>query len=162
MPGSFKPAEELFPERKLREILSGLNPVVHAVAPGDPVSRALALMSEHDIGLVVVLDGERLAGVLSERDLARRAGSAAAGELQQLRVSELMTRDVSTVRPDESFGRCMALMDQRGARHMPVVEAGRVIAVLSVRDLLREAVAQHRRVLAELDRERLMAFQHIG
>ena len=162
MPGSFKRSEDLFPDRMLREILAGRSHAVHAVAPDDPVSRALALMAEHNIGLVVVREGERLVGVLSERDVARRAGSSEPGTIQQLKVSDLMTRDVATVRPDESFGRCMALMDERGARHMPVVEGGRVVAVLSVRDLLREAVAQHRRVLAEVERERLMAFQHIG
>ena len=156
MPGLFKRTEELFPERSLRQILPSRRPVV-AVAPTDPVARALALMAEHDIGVVVVLDGERLAGILSERDLVRHAGSGPA--LRDLRVDELMTRDVATVDADAQFRQCMVLMDARGARHLPVVENGRVIAVVSVRDLLHEAVTHQHRVLEEVDRERLAAFQ---
>ena len=156
MPGSFKRTEELFPERSLRQILPSRRPVV-AVAPTDPVARALALMAEHDIGVVLVLDGERLAGILSERDLVRHAGSGPA--LRDLRVDELMTRDVATVDADAQFRQCMVLMDARGARHLPVVENGRVIAVVSLRDLLHEAVTHQQHVLAEVDRERLAAFQ---
>ena len=158
MPGLFKRTEELFPERSLRQILPSRRPVV-AVAPTDPVARALALMAEHDIGVVVVLDGERLAGILSERDLARHAGRAPDSALRDLRVSELMTRDVATVDADAQFRQCMVLMDARGARHLPVVENGRVIAVVSLRDLLHEAVTHQQHVLAEVDRERLAAFQ---
>lgn len=156
MPGSFKRTEELFPERSLRQILPSRRPVV-AVAPADPVARALALMAEHDIGVVLVLDGERLAGILSERDLVRHAGSGPA--LRDLRVAELMTRDVATVDADAQFRQCMVLMDARGARHLPVVENGRVVAVVSLRDLLHEAVTHQQHVLAEVDRERLAAFQ---
>ena len=156
MPGSFKRTEELFPERSLRQILPSRRSVV-AVTPADPVARALALMAEHDIGVVLVLDGERLAGILSERDLVRHAGSGPA--LRDLRVDELMTRDVATVDADAQFRQCMVLMDARGARHLPVVENGRVIAVVSLRDLLHEAVTHQQHVLAEVDRERLAAFQ---
>jgi CBS domain-containing protein len=162
MPGTLKRTDELFPYRSLRQILASRAPVIHAVAPGDPVSLALRTMAQHDIGLVVVLEADRLVGVLSERDLLRHAGRAQGRAMQELSVAELMTRDVATAGPDESFGRCMALMEERGARHLPVVDAGRVIAVVSVRDLLREAVAHHRRVLGEVERERLAAFQAIG
>jgi CBS domain-containing protein len=159
MPGSYRPTEDLFPYRSLRQILARRDPVVHAVAPQDPVTRALQLMAEHNIGLVVVLEADRLVGVLSERDLARHAGRPGAAPLSGLVVADLMTRDVATVGADEVLGRCMVLMEERGARHLPVVEAGRVIAVISVRDLLREAVGHHRHVLAAIERERLTAFQ---
>ena len=156
-----KHTDELFPYRSLKQILSKrpAGATVQAVAPDDPATDALQRMAQHNIGLVVVLEGTRLVGVLSERDLARHAGGPQARPLRDVRVAELMTRDVATVGPDDRMGRCMALMDERGARHLPVVEAGRVIAVISVRDLLREAVAHHEKVLAEMDRERLAAFQ---
>jgi len=163
MPGSIKPAEELFPYRSLREVFGGGAPrVVHAVTPGDKVERAVRLMAQHNIGLVVVLDNERLVGVLSERDLLHRSAETEGGAaFRELPVSALMTRDVATVTPDERVARCIALMDERGARHLPVVDGTRVVAVLSVRDLLREAVAHHRRVLAEVERERLAAYQSL-
>ena len=159
MPTTPRRTNELFPYRSLRQILSKRPPVVHSVGPGDPVSVALQRMAQHRIGLVVVLESGRLVGVLSERDLVRRAGQPDATTLRDLPVAELMTRDVVTVGPDEQFGRCLALMDEHGVRHLPVVEAGRVITVISLRDLLHEAVAHHRLVLAEMDRERLAAFQ---
>jgi len=162
MPTALKPSDETFPYRSIRQILASRRPVVHAVGPNDRVSDALQLMAAHDIGLVVVIEGSRLVGVLSERDLARRAGRPGAGMLRDLPVAELMTRDVITVDPDERFGRCLALMDEHGIRHLPVVDAGRVIAVISIRDLLHEAVAHHRQVLAEVDRERLAAFQSMS
>ena len=162
MPRPQQTTEELFPYRRVHEILARRPRNVHAVGPGDPVALALQRMAQHDIGLVVVLEGERLVGVLSERDLARRAGSSEAGSLRDLRVDALMTREVATVGTDATFGDCVALMDAHGARHLPVLEAGRVVAVVTVRDLLREALGHHHRVLAEVDRERLLAFQPLA
>ncbi len=159
MPRALLRLDELFPYRSLGEMLARQRRPVLSVAPGDTVEQALRLMAERDIGLLVVLEGGRLAGVLSERDLARRAGATEAGALRALRVADLMTRDVATVGPEALFGECIALMEQRGARHLPVVEGGRVVGVLSVRDLLREALAHHQRVMDELERERLTAFQ---
>jgi CBS domain-containing protein len=160
MPGTPVHAEELFPYRSLRQVLAKRDPVVHAVAPGDPASVALQVLADHNIGLVVVLDAGKLVGVLSERDLVRHAGRS--GALRDARVADLMSSDVATVAPDASFGDCMTLMDSRNVRHLPVVDEDRVVAVLSLRDLLREAVAHHRRVLAEVDRERLTAFHPMG
>ena len=159
MPRPLLKLDELFPYWPLAHMLARRRQAVHAVAPGDPVQAALRLMAEHDIGLVLVLEGGRLVGVLSERDLARRAGASDGGALGELRVADLMTRDVATVGPEALFGECIALMEQRGARHLPVVEGGRVVGVLSVRDLLREALAHHQRVMDEMERERLTAFQ---
>ncbi|GAB3761373.1 CBS domain-containing protein [Ramlibacter monticola] len=159
MPGSLQRTDERFPFRPVRQILSDRVPVVHWVAPQDTAARALQLMAEHNIGLVVVLEGEQLVGVLSERDLARYAGRTGSGALRDLPVADLMTREVVVVGPEDPFGRCIALMEQHGVRHLPVVEGGRVVAVLSVRDLLREAVVHHRHVLDEVERERLSIFQ---
>ena len=162
VPGSVKPVEELFPYRSLREVLAGRRQRVHSVAPLDTVERAVRLMARFDIGLLVVLDGEGLAGVLSERDIVRRAGVADGGNVRDMSVATLMTRDVATVGPDERIVRCLELMDARAARHLPVVEGGRVVAVVSIRDLLHEAVKHHRRIVSELDRLRLAAFQPLG
>jgi CBS domain-containing protein len=116
-------------------------------------------MAEHNIGLVVVLEGERLVGVLSERDLARHAGARAGCAARPSRGGPDDARRRASSVPTDPFGRCIALMEQHGARHLPVVEGGRVVAVLSVRDLLREAVAHHRHVLDEVERERCSLFQ---
>ena len=95
--------------------------------------------------------------MLSERDCARRlvlAGKPA----QTTPVAELMVRDVVSVDLTHTFADCLRLMHQHRIRHLPVVDQGRVIAVVSIRDLLAEAVAHHARIIAELERERLTIF----
>ena len=145
---------------KVAALLQRKGGEVFYVRPAASVYEAIEMMAARGVGALLVMEGERLVGVLSERDLVRHAGRS--GALRDARVADLMSSDVATVAPDASFGDCMTLMDSRNVRHLPVVDEDRVVAVLSLRDLLREAVAHHRRVLAEVDRERLTAFHPMG
>jgi len=111
----------------------------------------------HIYGLVVVLNGNELAGVLSERDCVRQ-GLAAGKALDAITVSQIMVRDVVSVDLQHTFADCLRLMHARGIRHLPVMRNNRVVAVISVRDLMGEAVEHHRRVISELERERLTIF----
>jgi CBS-domain-containing membrane protein len=121
------------------------------------VAGALQTMADQDVGLVVVLDQQRLVGVVSERDCARRA-ALARKPLETTPVSDVMTREVVTVDFTHTYADCLRLMHQHAIRHLPVVERGNVIAVVSIRDLLREAVAHNSKIIAELERERLSLF----
>jgi CBS domain-containing protein len=153
MESPIKTPEQLLRYRPLRQILAAKGNVVHAVTPADTVQAAARRMASSNIGLVVVLDQGRLVGVLSERDCARRVvaeGNAPSATL----VRDLMVRDVVTVTPEHTVPQCMALMHDRGLRHLPVVDGGKVIAVLSIRDLLGEIVAHHERVIRNLELER--------
>jgi CBS domain-containing protein len=114
-------------------------------------------MADKDVNLIVVLDQRRLVGVVSERDCARRA-VLAKKPLETTPVSDIMTREVVTIDFTHTFADCMRLMHQHGIRHLPVVDRGNVIAVISIRDLLREAVAHNAKIIAELERERLIMF----
>ena len=157
MPQSLKALEELLPYRTIKQILAGRPGGVLAVGPEDTALSSLKSMAEKHVGFMVVLDGGRLVGVLSERDIGRKvvlAGRAAADTL----VRDIMTRDVVTVTPADRFADCLRLMDRHGIRHLPVVEGGRVVGVVSVRDLMREAVAHHEQVFRELERERMTMF----
>ena len=113
-------------------------------------------MSDKDIGFVPVLDNGRLVGALSERDCARSVLTRPFGEAA--RVSEIMVRTVVTVDLSHTFGECLRLMHQGRIRHLPVVESGAVVAVLSIRDLLSEAVSHHAKIIEQLERERLTIF----
>jgi CBS domain-containing protein len=73
-------------------------------------------------------------------------------------VADIMVRDVVTAEPAHTFADCLRLMHQHGIRHLPVLDRGRVVAVVSIRDLLSEAVAHHAKIIAELERERLTIF----
>ena len=149
--------EEILAYRSLREILGAKPRPLWSVAPADSAFSALQLMAEKNIGFLVVLEKEAIAGVLSERDCARRLVLERKPP-ETTPVRDLMAREVVTVDPAHTFGDCLRLMHQHGIRHLPMVERGKPIAVVSIRDLLSEAVAHHARIITELERERLESF----
>ena len=107
------------------------------VEPDARLADAARRMAQRGVGAVLVLDGERLAGILTERDLLK---AVAAGLTDEARVSEWMTKQPETVEPDESTDHAASLMIHGGFRHLPVVEGGRAIGILSIRDLMRVAL----------------------
>jgi signal-transduction protein with cAMP-binding, CBS, and nucleotidyltransferase domain len=149
--------EEILAYRTLARMLGPSPRTVWSIGPADSVMAALRIMADRDIGFLVVLDGGKLVGVLSERDCARRAVLASKPP-ETTKVADIMVREVVTVDPSRTFAECLRLMHERGFRHLPVVDQGKVMAVLSVRDLMSEAVQHHAKVIAELERERLTIF----
>ena len=114
---------------------------VYAIAPEESVYRALEVMAERNVGALVVLEGGRLVGVFSERDYARKVilrGLAS----RDTSVSQLMTREVVTVTPDDTVGGCMQRMTAGRFRHLPVVEGGRVTGVVSISDVVASIMAE--------------------
>ena len=154
MAAGLRTPEQLLAYRPLNELLAAKPAIVHAAAPADSVYAALQRMADHGIGFLVVLDGDRLAGVLSERDYARKVILRDRSSKDTL-VRDIMTTDVVTVAPDHSIPQCMTLMSAHGIRHLPVVERGKVIGVLSVRDLLKAVVQHHERCIRDLEAERM-------
>jgi CBS domain-containing protein len=155
MESPIKTPEQLLRYRSLRQIIAErAGKAVHSVAPGDTVLTAVERMAGANVGFLVVLDQARLVGVVSERDYARKVilhGRAST----DTPVRDIMTRDVVTVTLDRSLPECMALMHDKGFRHLPIVDEGNVLGVLSVRDVLREMVAHHERVIRDLELERM-------
>ncbi len=136
---------------KVSEVLSAKGRSVWAVAPDQPVIQALELMAAKAIGAVLVMQDGRLVGVLSERDYARKVvlkGRTSA----DTPVAEIMSSSVVTVGPDDSVDQCMMLMTERKIRHLPVVDAGRVVGVLSIGDLVKSVIDAQQREIAELQR----------
>ena len=118
-------------------------------------------MASKEIGCLVVLDGTNLVGIVSERDYARKVvlqGKASS----ETPVQDIMTRDVVSVGLAHTIPECMALMSQHGVRHLPVIDSGAVIGVLSVRDVLRETVEHHEQVIRNLDLEKLTLLNQRG
>ena len=149
-----KSPEQLLAYRSLQELLAAKPAGVHAVAPTDSVFAALRSMADNQIGFLVVLDGGKLVGVFSERDYARKvelAGKAAKDVL----VRDVMVDKVVSVTPEHTVPQCMAVMHDKSFRHLPVVENGRLIGVLSIRDLLREIVEHHERLIRNMELEQL-------
>jgi CBS domain-containing protein len=134
---------------------------VFSIPAGATVYAALELMAKHDVGALVVLEGDRPVGIFSERDLARKVelrGRTARDTI----VREVMTPEVLVVAPEHTIGRCMALMGKDRTRHLVVVEASQVVGVVSARDILVDAVTEEQRENRDLRADRLVMTTYTG
>ena len=127
------------------------------VGTADTVLSAIRIMAEKNVGFLLVVEQGKIVGVLSERDCVRRAMLVGKSP-ETTAVADIMTRDVVKASPTQTFGECLKLMHTRGIRHLPIVENETAIGVISVRDLMSEAVAHHEKVITELERERMTMF----
>ena len=105
-----------------------------SVGADERIAAAARRMVDRDVGAVLVMDGERLAGILTERDVLR---AVAEGRAEDATVGERMTRQPETVEASESTGHAASLMIHGGFRHLPVTESGAVVGIVSIRDLMR-------------------------
>jgi len=122
----------------VRQILRS-KPDVYAVAPEETVYNALRLMAEKNIGAVLVLDGQEIKGIFSERDYARR-GILQGHASHETAVRQVMTPEVICIDLSASVETCMALMTEKRIRHLPVVDGGTVVGVVSIGDIVRSVV----------------------
>ncbi len=137
--------------RQVRHLLEGKGRQVHAIGPDDPVLEAIQLMADKVIGALLVMRGEELVGIVSERDYARKVilhGRSSA----ETPVWQIMTSPVLTVGPAQSVEDCMRLCTDRRVRHLPVVEDGRVVGVVSIGDLVKAVIDEQAEELAQLQR----------
>jgi CBS domain-containing protein len=146
--------EEILAYRSLKQILAANTKPLCTVGPDDNVLAALRVMAEQNIGLLVVIERGAIVGVLSERDCVRRLVLAGKSP-EATPVAEIMVRDVVTADLVQTFADCLRLMHAHAIRHLPVVERHAVVGVVSIRDLLREVVEHHAKVIGELERERM-------
>lgn len=136
---------------KVSDLLSGKGPQVHAIGPDEPVLAAIQMMADKSVGALLVMRGAELAGIVSERDYARKVilrGRSSA----ETAVWEIMSSPVTTVAPGDSVSTCMMLMTERKIRHLPVLEAGKVVGVLSIGDLVKAVIEEQQQEIAQLQR----------
>ena len=147
--------------KSLRELLEAKPSTVHSVPANATVLDALKLMAEKDIGAVLVLDRGKLVGIITERDYARK-GVIAGRLAKDTPVRETMSRKVITVTPTHTVQQCMALMTERGIRHLPVIDDNRILGMLSIRDLVAEVVSHHEHVIRDLQRDMMPILNTAG
>ena len=124
---------------------------VYGIAPTATVLESIRLMAEKGIGALVVMDGEHLAGIVSERDYARKMVLQGRSSVATP-VSEIMTRDVITVAPRQNIQQCMELMTDLHLRHLPVVDDdGKVVGLLSIGDLVKNVIAEQQSLIQQLE-----------
>ena len=114
--------------------------IVHTIAPMATVREAIDAMAEKQVGALVVVEGERVVGIVTERDYARKIALKERAS-RKTPVREIMTADVISVRPDQTTEDCMVLMARNRLRHLPVLDDGKLVGMISIRDLVDEIVA---------------------
>jgi len=123
---------------------------VFAVEPDTSMLEAVRVMADHNVGALLVMRGERLVGIVSERDCVRRL-AASDRSPREISCDQLMTREVTTVGPDDSDEDCMALMTHGRLRHLPVMVGDQVIGVISIGDLVKDIISEQQFVIEQLN-----------
>jgi CBS domain-containing protein len=137
--------------RLVKHLLEAKPRAIHAIGPERPVLEAIRMMADKYVGALLVMRGDELLGIVSERDYARKVilkGKSSA----DTPVSDIMTASVLTVNPGDSAHRCMRLMTEKRIRHLPVVEDSRVVGVLSIGDLVKAVIDEQAETLEQLQR----------
>lgn len=132
------------------DLLAQRRGVLFSITPDAPVLDAIKLMATHSIGALLVMQGEKLLGLISERDYARKIVLLGRSS-SQTAVREIMSDPVISVRPADSLDGCMRLMTERRIRHLPVLDAGRVIGILSIGDLVKAVIDDQKRTIEHLE-----------
>jgi CBS domain-containing protein len=136
--------------KTVQQLLESKRHGVASVAPETSVLDALRVMAEKEIGAVLVLDGDSLVGIFSERDYARKVvlqGKAS----KDTPVREIMTEKVVCVRPEQTIEDCMGLMTGKRIRHLPVLQHKKVIGVVSIGDVVKEMLVEKEFVIKQLE-----------
>jgi CBS domain-containing protein len=132
------------------ELLKSRDGTLWHVRPEDSVFEALEVLAEHDVGALVVMDGGRLAGVVSERDYTRKVALQGRNS-RTTTVADIMTRQVYTVSPHTTTQVCMALLSEKKIRHLPVVDGATVLGMISIRDIMDDIIADREETIAQLE-----------
>ena len=136
--------------KPVSQLLKSRNNTLWHARPQDTVFDALKLLAEHEVGALAVMEGSQLVGVFSERDYTRKVALQGRNSKETL-VADIMTRDVIVVTPHTRTRDCMALMREKRIRHLPVVDQGKVLGMLSIRDLMLDMIADHELTIQQLE-----------
>ncbi len=121
-----------------------------SVTPEDSVFNALQLLAKHEVGALIVMQGDKLVGVLSERDYTRKVALQGKNS-KDITVASIMTAQVQTVAPGTGTRECMALMREKKFRHLPVVEGDKVLGMISIRDIMDDIIDDNERTISDLE-----------
>lgn len=134
----------------VRHVLDRKGHAAHTIGPDASVLDALKLMAEHEIGALLVMQGDNVLGILSERDYARKVALLGRAS-QDTPVAQIMTTAVIVVSPDDTVESCMRTVTEKRIRHLPVIERGRVVGVLSIGDLVKTLLGEQRQTIEQLE-----------
>ena len=136
----------------VRQILEVKGNDVWSVKPESTVYEALRLMADKDVGALLVMEGDRLVGIVSERDYARKVVLKGKSS-KDTRIKEIMTSVLYTVHPDQTVHECMELMTNQRIRHLPVTLDNKVMGIISIGDVVKNVIYQQREAIKNLERQ---------
>ncbi len=134
----------------VRQILGSKGRDVWSVSPDATVYDAIKLMAEKNAGALVVLEGDLLRGIISERDYARKVILKGKSS-KEIPVKEIMSVDVVTIRPEQSIEECMSLMTHKRIRHLPVLEENKLVGVISIGDVVKAIISEQEFTIKQLE-----------
>jgi len=136
--------------KTVKQLLQLKGGSVHSVTPQSKVFDALKLMAEKNIGAVLALADGKVAGIMTERDYARKVILLGKSS-HDMPVSEIMSDKVVTVQPGQTVEECMALMTNKRIRHLPVMDGDKLVGLLSIGDLVKEVIAEQEQTIRQLE-----------
>ena len=134
----------------VRQILETKGRDIWSVVPDAAVFDAIKLMADKNVGALIVLDGDKLKGIISERDYARKVILKGKSS-KETRVHEIMSTGVITIRPESSIDECMAMMTHKRVRHLPVIERDKLLGVISIGDVIKAIIAEQEFTIKQLE-----------
>jgi CBS domain-containing protein len=135
----------------VKQLLQGKGADVVNIKPDDTVYDAMQLMAAKNIGALLVLDAGKLVGIFTERDFSRKA-YLMDRHAKDIQVREIMTSEVAYVDPDYTSEDCMALVTEMRVRHLPVLDDNKVIGIISIGDLVKDAISDQEFIINQLER----------
>ena len=137
--------------KRVTDILAVKGSAIYCIAPDASVYDAMKQMADKGIGALMVMDGEKLVGVISERDYARKIILLGRSS-RSTQVKEIMTGHVLYAQPQQNIDECMAIMTEKRVRHLPVLEQGKVIGVISIGDLVKSIITEQKFIIEQLEK----------
>lgn len=136
--------------RTVTELLkSKSDATVYTISPTASVYDALKLMADKSVGALLVMEGEKVVGIITERDYARKVILMSRSS-KETQVRDIMTPEVMYVRPDQTNEDCMALMTENRLRHLPVMDGGQLVGLISIGDLVKDIISEQKFIIQQL------------
>ena len=135
----------------VRQVLQTKGYAIWSISPDASVYDALKLMADKEIGALLVLNGQKLVGIISERDYARKVILKGKSSIDTP-VKEIMVKEVISVHPEQPIEECMALMTEKHVRHLPVCEDDRLLGIVSIGDIVKAIISQQEFMIEQLER----------
>ena len=134
----------------LKQVLQGKGHDVWSIDPEASVYDAIEMMADKEIGALVVMEGDSLAGVFSERDYARKVVLQGRSS-RDTKIKEIMTSRVAYARPEQSVEECMGMMTEKRIRHLPVMDGDKLLGIISIGDLVKAIIEEQQHVIKQLE-----------